>query len=262
MRARHHCERLGWNLTLLARLARQGARSRPPPGGDWQDWVFQVAAAIRPYLDIQGPGYGRMFGAYGASGMAAEIDTAVDDGMGILTLVESKANDDYQLYRDAAFVFSGKIREREAARHFRWNGTYAVVASVGRLDAVFCRWCFYEGIDVLDPDRFPLIVLARLPFFLSDSELEALENQHLHSWLSDTLQLSNDEIKTGPMLLRGRARRGQLREGALHDLNEIQANLSESLWSALLGRGDEQMLLDRAARQFDRLNVVMRRNRR
>jgi hypothetical protein len=179
----------------------------PPAGTDWQDAVFHTARVTTPYLDIQGPGRSRLFGAYGASGMGAEIDTAVDDGRGILTLIESKANDDHRLYRDAAFVFSGKIREREASRGFRWTGTYAVMASAGRLDSVFCRWCFYEGIDVIDPDRFPLVVLSRLPAFLSNTQLSVLENVHFYDQLNEVLQLTSEEINQGPMLLRSAARR-------------------------------------------------------
>ena len=56
------------------------------------------------------------------------------------------------------------------------NRIHAAVVSAGRLDAVFCRWCFYEGIDVVDPDRFPLIVLARLPYLLSRAEFALLED--------------------------------------------------------------------------------------
>jgi hypothetical protein len=85
--------------------------------------------------------------------MPVEIDTAVDDGMGILTALESKARDDYVLRREEAFVFSAKLRDYEASHPFRWQDIQAFVVSAGRLDGIFCRWCFYEGIDVIDPDR-------------------------------------------------------------------------------------------------------------
>ena len=147
-----------------------------------------------------------------------------------LTLIESKANDDFRLYRDAAFVFSEKIREREASRGFRWTGTYAVMASAVNPITVFCRWCFYEGIDVIDPDRFPLVVLSRLPAFLSNAQLSALENVHFYDQLNDALQLTHEEINQGPMLLRLAARRIRLYGDVLHDLNTIQANLSKSIW--------------------------------
>jgi hypothetical protein len=235
-----------------------------PTGTEWQDLVFETARASPPYLDIQGPGYGGLFGRYGASGMPAEIDTAVDHDGGILSLVESKAREDYTLCRDEALVFSGKVRDHEESRCFRWQGVQPLIVSAGRLDAVFCRWCFYEGIDVIDPDRFPLIVLARLPYLLGRTVFSLLQDHCPYDWLRDVLQITANESATGPMLLRNPARRGKLREDVLHDLNDIQARLSECVWSALLNVVDEgtsqdrqAALLDRARREFEELGVVV-----
>jgi hypothetical protein len=192
--------------------------------------------------------------------MPAEIDTVIDDGAGIVTLIESKAAADYALRRDEALVFSGKVRDHQRSRSFRWSGVHALVASAGRLDAIFCRWCFYEGIDVVDPDRFPLIVLARLPYLLTGTEAAMLLDHYPYRWLQDILRLTPDETATGPMLLRRRARLERLREGALHDLNDIQAKLSESVWAVLASPSRDSVkkggLFNRARRQFEELGVM------
>lgn len=267
MRGSRTCEKLGWRLAWLARTAGRTEVDKVTPlptGTIWQELVLETARATRPYLDIQGPGRGRLFGSYGASGMPAEIDTAVDDGGGIVTIIESKAVDDYGLRRDEAWIFSGRVRDHEASPSFRWQGAQALIASVGRLDAIFCRWCFYEGIDVVDPDRFPLTVLARLPYVLSDSEFALLQDHYPYDWLRDVLQMTHDEIVAGPMLLRRPARRGKLVAAVLDDLNEIQARLSESVWSMLLsavpnGTREERQatLLARARNEFQRLGITI-----
>lgn len=268
MRGSHVCEILAWRLACLARLVarrRQADGASERMGEVWQQMVFTTARATQPHADAQGPGRGKLFGNYGASGMPAEIDTAVDDGAGILSLIESKAVSDYALRRNEAFIFSGKIRDHEASQAFRWRGVYALMASAGRLDAIFCRWCFCEGIDVVDPDRLSLNVLARLPYILNRNEFALLQDHHRYDWLRDILQISRDETINGPVLLRHPNRRGKLKDTTLHDLNEIQAKLSESVWAAVAtnvsGDGTEEerdaILLDRAYREFQEIGVTL-----
>jgi hypothetical protein len=250
MRGSRTCEVLGWRLAWLARLVGSGERDEGVArlsGGAWQELVFSAARATPPYVDVQGPGRGRLFGTYGSSGMPAEIDTAIDDGAGIVTLIESKAANDYALRREEVLLFSGKVRDHENFQRFRWPGVYSLVASAGRLDGVFCRWSFYEGIDVTDPDRFPLIVFARLPYFLSRAEFAVLQEHHQYDWLRDILQMSRDEVIRGPLLLRRTDRRQILRESVLHDLNEIQVRLSECVWKALAGIDSDQTCAEREA---------------
>jgi hypothetical protein len=165
--------------------------------------------------------------------MQAEIDLSIDDGRGYLTLVEGKALADYTLSRNEAFIFASKVRDHEASRSWRWNPAFALVASAGRVSAIFARWCFYEGIDVLDPDRFPLTVLVRVPALFSASVFDALPEAHLYDWLLELLQIEDHERLNGPVLLRQPTRRKLLSGNLLHDLNEIQAKLSENLWKAL-----------------------------
>src|SRR6266702_1424959 len=267
MRGAHHCEKFAWRLAWLARLvAREVARGRigeQPLGILWENMVFKTAKTTLPFLDVQGPGRGKLFGSYGASGMAAEIDTAIDDGHGILCLVESKAVPDYSLRREASFIFAAKVHDHESARTFQWRGLHALIASSGRLDGIFCRWCFRQGIDVVDPDRFPLNVLARLPHILSRDEFAVLLEHHAYDWLGDVLQMSLDERVDGPLLLRLPGRIAKLTEAKLHDLNELQAKLSESVWTALaeIAFGDidleqrESLLLDKAYIEFQNLGV-------
>ena len=269
MRGAHHCERFSWRLAWLARVvAREIVRGRMGDqllGNVWENMVFTTAKATLPFLDVQGPGRGKLFGNYGASGMAAEFDTAIDDGNGILSLVESKAVPDYLLRREASFIFSAKVQDHETARSFRWRGLHALVGSSGRLDGIFCRWCFRQGIDVVDPDRFPLNVLARLPHILSPDEFAVLLDHHTYDWLGDILQMTRDERINGPMLLRVPGRMAKLTESTLHDLNELQVKLSESVWTALAGSrfGEkdleqrESLMLDRAYVEFQNLGLAI-----
>ncbi|SRR5260221_9817933 len=269
MRGAHHCERLSWRLAWLARVvAREIVRGRMGDqllGNVWENMVFTAAKVTLPFLDVQGPGRGKLFGNYGASGMAAEIDTAIDDGHGVLSLVESKAFPDFSLRREASFIFAAKVQDHESARTFRWRGLHALIASSGRLDGIFCRWCFRQGIDVVDPDRFSLNVLARLPHILSRDEFAVLLDHHAYDWLGDILQMNRDERIDGPMLLRLPGRMAKLTESTLHDLNELQAKLSESVWTALaasaLGEMDleqrESLLLDRAYVEFQNLGLAI-----
>jgi len=142
--------------------------------------------------------------------------------------------EDYRLRREEALIFSGKVQDRERSWAFRWRGVHALIASAGRLDNVFCRWSFHRGIDVLDPDRLPLTVLARLPYFLNRDELALLQDHYPYDWLRDTLRMTREESVNGPLLLRNPERCDVVNEGVLHDLNDIQARLSESVWNAML----------------------------
>jgi hypothetical protein len=108
-----------------------------PSGREWQDLVYRTARASRPYVDVQGPGYRRLFGRYGASGLPAEFDTAVNHDTRVVSILESKAVADYKLRRDAAMVLSGKIRDHELSRGFRWGAVNALVASGGLLGLSF-----------------------------------------------------------------------------------------------------------------------------
>jgi hypothetical protein len=266
MRGSRTCEILAWRLAWLARLVARGERDRCAAlrsGGDWQNLVFATARATRPYIQVQGPGEGKLFGRYGSSGMPAEFDSAIDDGVGILTLVESKAVEDYRLRRDEALIFSAKVQDHQRARAFCWQGVHALMASAGRLDNVFCRWAFHEGVDVLDPDRLPLIVLARLPYFLSRDEFAMLQDHQPYDRLRDALRMTREECVNGPLLLRNPERWELLNnDGILHDLNDIQARLSDSVWTAMLstvpgatGEEREAALFGRAQANFETLGV-------
>jgi len=267
MRGAHYCEVYGWRLGWLARLfSRELAfarLNREGLGDIWQRAVFATAVNTKPRRDVQGPGRGTLFGRHGASGMAVEFDTAVDDGQGILSLVEAKAVADFALRRDATFVLAAKIVDHESAPHFRWLGVHAQLASAGRLDGIVCRWCYRQGIDVSDPDRFPLNVLARLPFVLSRKEFAVLRDHHRFDWLHEVLQISREEIANGPVLLRRPARLARLTDVVLHDLNDIHAKLSESVWAAVVeaatgqdfSEESEHLILERARNEFVKLGV-------
>ena len=165
MVGRQGCETTAWRVAWLARAARRDA-APSPAGRVWEDIVFRTIRASRPYLDVQGPGHRRLFGRYGNSGLPAEFDTVVSHDRRALTIVESKAMADYALRRDAVLVLSGKIRDHEMAPGFGWINVNPFIASAGLVGPEFCRWCFAEAIDVTDPRRFPLAVLARLPSFV------------------------------------------------------------------------------------------------
>jgi hypothetical protein len=225
-------------------------------GWQWQSVVHAVARSVGRSLLVQGPGAGRLFGRHGASGMAAEIDTALDDGAERVILVEAKAVADYALSRDAAFVFAGKIRDHERGSLRRRRAPYALLASAGRLDAVFCRWSFYEGIDVLDPDRLPLAILARLPFVFPGL-LNDLEAGHLFDWLCEVLAVDDEELRLGPVLLRRPGRRDRLQGTLLEDMNQVQAALSEDVLAALSARSAGHDLRGRVERELAGLGLVL-----
>lgn len=268
MRGAHYCEVYGWRLSWLARVFSRelalGRLNREGVGETWQRAVFATAVNTKPHRDAQGPGRGSLFGRYGASGMAVEFDAAVDDGRGILSLVEAKAVSDFTLRRDATFVFAAKIGDHEAAPHFRWQGVHASLASAGRLDGIVCRWCYRQGIDVSDADRFPLNVLARLPFVLSRKEFAVLRDHHRFDWLHEVLQVNRDEITNGPFLLRHPSRIARLTDVLLHDLNDIHAKLSESVWVAIVeaatgqdfSEQSEHLILERARNEFVGLGLA------
>jgi len=131
------------------------------------------------------------------------------------------------------------------------------------MDGIVCRWCYRQGIDVADPDRFPLNVLARLPFVMSRKEFAVLRDHHRYDWLQEVLQLTREEIAEGPVLLRRPHRLVRLTDALLHDLNDIHAKLSESVWLAIVEAATgkdhseqlEHLVLENARREFAGLGV-------
>jgi hypothetical protein len=226
----HPLERLAIRAFWLARLAHDAGMD----GHRWQAILYKAARSCQPYSKVQGPGSTRLFGKPGAAGMSAEVDVALGDGSGFLALVEGKAYADYALGRDHVLVFDGKVRDYERRKGWEWNGTFALIASMGRLDDVTVHWCFACGIDIVDPDRMPLAVLARLPRIFPDV-LERLSEPHLHEHLVDALAIESDELRVGPVLLRRQSRSKVLVAERLRDLNLIQSRLSEDLFHALTG---------------------------
>ena len=261
----HSCERFAlrvfW-MSQLAAAARDGVRI-VTDGRAWQDLVLSAAYSEEYYRAVQGPGFGRLFGRYGASGMPAEIDVALDDGRGLLSLTEAKALADYTLRRDHVFVFSCKVHDHEASGDWRRHQFYALLASAGRVDAITTRWCFYQGVDVLDPDRFPLVVLSRLEEVIPGI-LTKLSDPWLCDWLAEALQIEEQERLRGPVLLRDSRRLHRLKGEILRDLEQIQARLSENLWEALCGNHGggtpeerESALLSNVRRQLELRGIRM-----
>ena len=166
--------------------------------------------------------------------MSAELDVALADGIGYVALLEGKAHNDFTLGRDHVFVFDGKVRDYERRNGWDWKGTFALLASVGKLDAVTVHWCFACGIDIVDPDRIPLAILARLPCIFPQA-VERLSEPHLHEQLVDVLAIEANEAREGPALLRRQHRSKLLVCERLRDLNLIQSRLSEDLFHALTG---------------------------
>src|SRR5262249_34674522 len=108
-----------------------------------------------------------------------------------------------------------------------------LLASAGRVSAPVSRWCFFEGIDLIDPDRFPISILARLPFLFPSEIWESLDESYLHQNLLESLDVTLADVASGPCSIRDVFRRGLLIGERLKDLNELQARLSENLWAAL-----------------------------
>jgi hypothetical protein len=261
----HPCEKLGLRLFWLARLfgSREGDVGPAIDGSGWQSLVFEAIRSVGRGLIVQGPMNDRLFGRYGGSGMAAEVDAAIDDTQRCITLVEAKAAADYRLGRDKVLVFAGKVRDHERSAHWRGQRAYALVASAGRLTSVFCRWCFYEGIDVLDPDRLPLGVLVRLPALLRQG-FEALPRPHLHDWLIEALLAEQGELRAGPVQFRREERRARLVGDLLRDLNVIQSALTEDILDALATSesdcapaANQSALMERAERELRQCGIAV-----
>lgn len=222
-------EKLAIRVHLLARLASE----LRVDGLVWQELLFRAARSC-PHARAQGPGYGTLFGRTGGTGLSAEIDVALDDGRGHLALLEGKAYGDYELGRDRVFVFDGKVADHERRLDRGRKGVFALLASAGRVGENTLRWSFACGVDVADPDRLPLAVLARLPSVYPRA-CDRLEEPHLHEYLVDALGLTSDELTNGPVLLRDPTRSRVLRGDRLGDLVLIQSRLSEDLIRALTG---------------------------
>jgi len=262
--ASHRCEQVALRLHWAARLlASEDGESRPRIDGyGWEEVAHAIGRSTKPRA-IQGRGRWCLFGAYGASGLNVEFDLAVDDGGagGLIVLVEAKAHADLSLSRDHALVFSCKVRDHMSSPAWGWRGAHMLVASAGRIKPSFSHWCFYEGIDVTDPDRFPLCVLARLPALFPDVAAVVCDSPY-YDRLLEVVCDEEDDVEVGPILLqRGKARKRIWGKPLLHELNEIQAQLSEELFMALQAKyaGDaespESALLGRVKRELERCGV-------
>lgn len=221
-------------IHFVARLCGSENSERAPriDGHGWQDLIFSCARGF-PWFDLQGPGPCTLFGDAGRSGMSAEVDVCLDDGRGSIVVIEAKSTIDYSLPRDAVLVFAGKVRHYEGARRWHRATFNPLLASAGRLTAIVCRWCFFEGIDVIDPDRFPISILARIPYLFQPAIWEALPEPFFHQSLLESLDITAQDAARGPVRVRDAYRRGLLDGERLRDLNQLQAKLSENLWEAL-----------------------------
>jgi hypothetical protein len=256
MSAGHRCERVSLRLHWAARLtgSLDGEGGPRVDGYAWQSLVHDVGRSTEPRA-VQGPGPRKLFGHYGASGMGVELDVVLDDGGpdNLVVLVEAKAHADQCLSRDHAFVFTEKVRDHRFSPHWRWENTHLIVASAGRVPRSFCLWCFYEGIDVTDPDRFPLCVLVRLPAIFP-SAFEQLPEPEEYERLVELLCDGADDPDVGPVLLRTRGRRKRLWDRrVLLEIANLQVRLSEGLMEALCQRFTD---MDADAREAKLLLIV------
>jgi hypothetical protein len=213
-------------------------------GRRWEKLVHELCERTTP-TRIQGPGKKKLFGHPGASGLQAEFDVAIDYGSeaGLMVLIEAKAHEDEAkgLPRDVAFVLTGKLRDHLAGDYFSWTHAHLLFASAGRLPSSVCRWSFYEGIDVTDPDRFPLSVLARLDIVLP-AVSERLADSKAREALLGILDNGGLDPELGPVLLRHREDRVRALRGkdVLYELEQAQKKLSEEIIVALCGTADDQ----------------------
>ena len=186
-----------------------------------------------------------LFGHPGASGLFAEFDVAIDYGPedGLMVLIEAKGHMDGAkgLRRDVAFVLTGKLRDHLAGDRFSWRHAHLLFASSGRLPDTVCRWSFYEGIDVTDPERFPLSVLARLDILLPDVS-ERLADSEARETLLGILDGGQFDPELGPVLLRYREGKPRALQGkkVLYELELAQRKLSEEIIAALCDTPDDQ----------------------
>jgi hypothetical protein len=237
-------ERLALDLHWASRLCgnpRVGLSTddgQPLLGGKpWEKLVHRICDATA-HTRIQGPGKKTLFGHPGASGLLVEFDVAIDYGQdaGLMVLIEAKGHQDGAkgLPRDIAFVLTGKLRDHLAGDHFPWIHAHLLFASSGRLPDTVCRWSFYEGIDVTDPDRFPLSVLARLDILLPDVS-ERLADSEARETLLEILDGGQLDPEIGPVLLRHRETNRRAFQGKknLYELEEAQRKLSEEIIAAL-----------------------------
>jgi len=233
----HPCETAALRLHWAARLlGSEDGESKPRvEGRSWEDIINNIGRSTRPRA-FQGRGVWKLFGSHGASGLNTEFDMALDYGgaHGLVMLVEAKAHADRTLSRDHALVFSGKIRDHVASPAWKWPHAQMLVASAGRVEPSFCHWCFYEGIDVTDPDRFPLSVLARLPA-LFPVEFQSLAEVDDHERLVRILCHEDEDPESFPVLLRRECSPKRLEgRGLLNELGVLQARLSENLFAAMM----------------------------
>lgn len=268
-------ERLALEIHWAARLCgnpRVGLSNddgKPLLGGKpWEKLVHQLCATTA-YTRLQGPGKKTLFERRGASGLLMEFDVAIDYGVeaGLMVLIEAKGHmDDAKgLPRDIAFILTGKLRDHLAGDHFSWPHAHLLFASSGRLPDTVCRWSFYEGIDVTDPERFPLSVLARLDILLPEVS-ERLANSEARETLLGILDGGQLDPDLGPVLLRHRESKPRALQGkkVLYELQLAQRKLSEEIIAALCDTAEDQYdadaqeaLLARHRRTFEAKGIRM-----
>lgn len=244
-------ERLALELHWASRLCGNPRAGHPDDDGKpllggkpWENLVHQLCH-MTAHTRLQGPGKRTLFGHPGASGLQAEFDVAIDYGpeAGLMVLIEAKGHVDGAkgLPRDVAFALTGKLRDHLAGDRFSWPHAHLLFASAGRLPTSVCRWSFYEGIDVTDPDRFPLSVLARLDLLLPDVS-ERLASSDARETLLEILDGGQFDPDLGPVLLRHCEGRSRALKGKkiLYALEEAQKKLSEEIVASLCGTPDDQ----------------------
>jgi hypothetical protein len=244
-------ERLALEIHWAARLCgnpRVGLSNddgKPLLGGKpWENLVHKICGATA-HTRIQGPGKKTLFERRGASGLLVEFDVAIDYGRdaGLMVLIEAKGHMDGAkgLPRDIAFVLTGKLRDHLAGDHFSWRHAHLLFASSGRLPPSVCRWSFYEGIDVTDPDRFPLSVLSRLDILLPDVS-DRLANSDARATLFEILDRGKLDPEEGPVLLKHRDAKPRAFQGKkiLYDLERAQRTLSDEVVAALCDTDEDQ----------------------
>jgi hypothetical protein len=246
----HPALKAGLRLHWLARL-----NAHPDVAGPslWtgETWEVAVHATVRglPCVSVEGPGFMRLLGRHGGTGEATEFDTAADLGGRVVLVVEAKRYYDYRLSRDHVLVFSGKLRDHADLTDWRWDRPVALFASAGRLDSTVCKWSFREGIDVVDPDRFPLTFLVALRQVQPDWAALLPRPEDLDELLE--ILGYDEELPATLFRLWDPALRIRLIGDRLRVLDDLQESLSADLWAGLAGmHGDEDQLRRKLRRKL------------